>query len=97
MKNKFEEPLPDKVPNNSEDDINKKFGVKFGVKFGIKFGVNDKQLLLLLNKTPGITAQELAEQFGKTKRAIEKKLKKLKDAGVISRQGSDKAGYWVMN
>ena len=95
------EPLPDKVPNivpnNSEIDVSKKFGVKFGVKFGIRFGVNDKQLLLLLDKTPEATAQELAEQFGKTKRAVEKQLKKLKDAGVIRRQGSDKTGYWVIN
>ena len=91
----------EELPKGDLNPIDKKFGVKFGakfgVKFGIKFGVNDKHLLLLLDETPGITAQEVAEQVGKSKRAVEKQIKKLKDAGVISRQGSDKNGLWIIN
>ena len=87
----------EELPTDDTNPIDKEFGVKFGVKFGIKFGANEKQLLLLLNETPGITAQEIAEHVGISKRGVEKQLKKLKDFGVISREGSDKSGYWIIN
>jgi len=48
--------------------------------------------LLAVNKN--ITAKELAEQIGVTEKAIELNLKKLKDAGIIVRVGSTKAGHW---
>jgi ATP-dependent DNA helicase RecG len=44
-----------------------------------------------------MTAQEIAEHVGISKRGVEKQLKKLKDFGVISREGSDKSGYWIIN
>ena len=81
--------------------IDKEFGIKFGeqfvIKFGIKFGINDKRFLLLLNSNPSITAAETAEQIGMTQRGAEKLIKKLKDAGVINREGSRKNGIWVIN
>ena len=85
-------PLP-----NTEDEFDEKFGKEFGVKFGVKFGVNEKRLLLLLNESPGMSAQDAAGQIGISKRGIEKQLKKLKDVGAISRQGSDKNGIWIIN
>ena len=87
----------EELPLSDTDSIDKKFGVKFGVKFGIKFGVNEKRLLILLDETPGMPAQEIAEQIGISKRGVEKQLKKLKDAGVLKRQGSDKNGMWIIN
>ena len=47
------------------------FGKEFGVKFGVKFGDNEKQLLLSLNSNPGMTAQDLADNLGITKRCRE--------------------------
>ena len=73
------------------------FGKEFGVKFGIKFGDNEKHLLLSLNSNPGMTAQELADNLGITKRAVEKQIKKLRDLNVLIRQGSTKNGLWVIN
>lgn len=73
------------------------FGNEFGIKFGIKFGINDKQLLLLLHTNPTLTAQEMAERIGLSQRGVEKQIKRLKDIGVISRQGSKKSGYWQVN
>ena len=87
----------EELPLSDTDSIDKKFGVKFGVKFGIKFGVNEKLLLILLDETPGMSAQEIAEHTGISKRGVEKQLKKLKDAGVLKRQGSDKNGMWIIN
>ena len=90
------EELPSDNNNPTDKEFGVKFGVKFGIKFGIKFSVNEKKLLLLLNETPGMSAQEIAEQVGITKRGVEKQLKKLKEAGIIKRQGSDKTGYWII-
>ena len=90
----------EELPTDNDDPTDKEFGVKFGVKFGAKFGikfsVNEKKLLLLLNETPGMSAQDIAEIVGISKRGVEKQLKKLKEAGVLKRQGSDKAGYWII-
>ena len=74
-----------------------KFGSEFGIKFGIKFGINEKRLLLLLNSNPSLTASDIAEQIGMTQRGAEKMMKKLKDAGVLIRQGSRKNGLWMIN
>ena len=91
----------EELPINDVDSIDRQFGVRFGkefgVKFGVKFGVNEKRLFLLLDESPGMSAQDAANIIGISKRGIEKQLKKLKDIGAISRQGSDKSGIWVIN
>lgn len=86
-------------PNESHLDkqFNVTFGKEFGVKFGVKFGDNEKQLLLSLNSNPGMTAQDLANSLGITKRAIEKQIKKLRELNVLTRQGSTKNGLWVIS
>ena len=85
----------------SSGQFNKQFGItfgkEFGVKFGVKFGDNEKQLLLSLNSNPGMTAQELADNLGITKRAVEKQIKILRELNVLTRQGSAKNGLWVIN
>lgn len=82
---------------DSLNSIEQEFDIKFGAKFGVKFGVNEMQLLLLLDERPGITAQDIAENIGISKRGVEKQLKKLKEIGTIYRQGSDKNGLWIIN
>ena len=85
------------LPIVDENSIDKQFGIMFGTEYGIKFGINEKQLLLLLCANPSFTAQELASRTGFTLRGVEKQMKRLKDAGVISRQGSRKSGLWIIN
>ena len=82
-------PLP-----NTEDEFDAKFGKEFGVKFGVKFGVNERKVLLLLASNPSLSAENIAAQIGLTKRGVEKQLKKFRDLGIITRQGSDKTGFW---
>ena len=84
------------MTSNIDAEFQKTFGNQFGVKFGVKFGVNEKQVLLLLNANPSITANDIAEQIGLSKRGVEKQIKKFRDLGILSRQGSDKAGVWVI-
>ena len=82
---------------NVDETFNEKYGKEFGVKFGVKFGVNEKRVLLLLDGNPALTAGDIAEQTGLSKRGIEKQLKKLRELGVIERKGSDKNGQWIVN
>lgn len=80
-----------------DDEFGAKFGEEFGIKFGIKFGINEKQLLLMLQENPSLTALDMANRMGISQRAVEKQVKKLKDIGAISRQGSRKNGLWVID
>ena len=80
-----------------DEEFGKIFGDRFGIKFGIKFGINEKRILLLLHADPSVTAQDIAEQIGISLRGVEKQIKRLRDLGVISRQGSRKSGLWVIN
>jgi predicted HTH transcriptional regulator len=50
-----------------------------------------------LASNPSLTAGEIANQTGLSKRGIEKQLKKFRDLGIIGRTGSDKNGLWVIN
>ena len=91
----------EELPSGDASPIDKQFSVKFGqefgVKFGVKFGVNEKQVLILLDDNPSLSASEIAERIGISKRGVEKQLKKFKDLGIITRQGSDKTGLWIIN
>ena len=91
----------EELPTNDAASIDRQFGImfgeEFGIKYGIKFGINDKQLLLLIAGNPTITASDAAERMGISLRGAEKKFKKLRDVGVISRQGSRKSGSWLIN
>ena len=92
------EPLKTGEPSSPIDkEFGIRFGEEFGIKFGIKFGINDKQLLLLLHSDPSSTAADIAEPIGISQRAVEKQIKKLKDLGIITREGSRKNGLWVIN
>ena len=66
-------------------------------EFGIKFGINEKRLLLLLHSKPSSTAVDVAELTGMSLRGAEKMMKKLKEAGMINRQGGRKNGLWIIN
>ncbi|MBR6445062.1 MAG: Fic family protein [Prevotella sp.] len=91
----------EELPSDNANPIDKQFGVKFGkefgAKFGVKFGANEKQVLILLDETPSLSAAEIAKLIRISKRGVEKQLKKFKDLGVITRQGSDKTGLWIVN
>ncbi len=43
-----------------------------------------------------LTAQEIATQLGKSLATIKRELKRLKDIGAITREGSDKTGKWIV-
>ena len=51
----------------------------------------------MLYANPTLSASEIAEKTGMSQRGVEKQLKRLKELGVISRQGSRKTGQWTIN
>ena len=68
------------------------------VKDTVNVGVNETQqkILTLLLENPHVTAQQLSEKIGITKRRIESNIKTLRDLKLLEREGSDKTGYWIV-
>ena len=52
------------------------------------------KLLDLIKGNPTITRKELSDALGINPSAVQKHIDKLKNEGVISREGSDKKGVW---
>jgi predicted HTH transcriptional regulator len=59
-----------------------------------KWSVKGIRLLELIVEKPDITRKELSEALLINPSAVQKHLEKLKNEGVISREGSDKKGVW---
>ena len=62
-----------------------------------KFGLTALKILKIVFDKPDITAQIMAEIINVTSRTIEKNIAKLKNEGIIVREGSTKKGYWKIN
>ncbi len=43
-----------------------------------------------------ITQVKLMEEFGLTRKQVQKMIKDLREAGLLERQGSNRAGKWVV-
>ena len=78
----------------------KRFGVnteKFGVNTNEqpkKVSKTAQKIIDLIISDSSITAENMANRIGVSKRAIEKNIKNLRDIGILKHEGSDKAGYW---
>ena len=58
--------------------------------------VTVEEILSQINVNPNITAKELQNITGLSRRGVEWKLAKLKQEGKIERIGSRKGGYWIV-
>lgn len=56
----------------------------------------ERQVTDLLRKDSGYTTTMLAEMLGISRKTVSKRLKSLKDKGIIERVGSDRKGYWKL-
>lgn len=70
-------------------------GTDVGVNVGVNVGVDDA-LLALLRTEPTLSAAAMAGRLGKTPRTVERHLARLKAAGRVRREGSAKAGRWLV-
>lgn len=87
-----------RIRNNNKAAKNVNTENNFGINFGINFGLNEtqKKIVDLMASNPEITAGQLAEIVGVTKRQVESNISKLKILGVIERVGARKSGRWVV-
>ena len=77
----------------NEESSEKKFGVNSNEQ-PKKVSRTAQKIIDLIISDSSITAENMANKIGVSKRAIEKSIKSLRDMGIIIHEGSDKAGYW---
>ena len=53
-------------------------------------------VLQRIEEEPMITQVKLMEEFGLTRKQVQKMIKDLREAGLLERQGSNRAGKWVV-
>jgi ATP-dependent DNA helicase RecG len=99
--------LSDRISIGKEKNIaflRGNYGVITGYLRG-KFGINSEEIrdkynenvlfiLELIALTPDLTRQNFADILGISLSTIEKNIKKLKEANLIGREGTDKIGLW---
>ena len=67
-----------------------------GVNVGVKLSVRERDLIELIRLDGSLTAARIAETYSISTRQAERLLTSLKKKGFIVREGSDKAGCWVV-
>ena len=55
---------------------------------------SSERILDLIKNKPTISAAEIAMEIEMSSRGVEKQIKKLREAGIIRRNGADFGGYW---
>ncbi len=55
---------------------------------------SSEKIVALMKSKPTISVAEIAAKIGMSSRGVEKQIKKLRDAGVVKRNGADFGGYW---
>ncbi len=69
-----------------------------GQKIDLRYlSVTAQSIIDLIVSNPKVTRAEMAEKIGVAPSAIQKHLKKLKEANLVFREGGDKGGSWVVN
>ncbi len=88
---------------DSATGTNTKTGTKTGTntntKTGIKTGTKtdtSERILALLQETPAITQDQLAQKTGLSKSGVRYALNKLREAGILQREGTRKDGRWIV-
>lgn len=79
----------------SDDGLNE--GLSEGLNDGLKLSNLDKDILIFIQQDRYKTNAQLAEKCGKSQSTIERRVKFLKDAGLLTRIGAKKTGYWQVN
>ncbi len=68
-----------------------------GTESGLKSTLKSGQIIIdLMRENPSITIAELVLRLGLSRSGVNKQIAKLKAAGVIEREGSDKGAYWLV-
>ena len=79
---------------NANADINADIDV--GNYVGNDMNDREMQLINLIRKEPKITANEIANILNLSKRQCERIIADLKNKGILSRRGTNRTGYWIV-
>ena len=80
-----------------QEAVSEKTSEKTSVKTPVKTsGETSVKILSLMSENSQVTTAEIAGTIGKTTRAIEMQVAKLKAEGLVERIGPDKGGYWAV-
>ncbi len=55
---------------------------------------SSERILDIIKRKPTVSAAEIAVEINMSSRGVEKQIKKLREAGIIKRNGADFGGYW---
>lgn len=66
------------------------------VQNNVTVNKTEQAVLTLLGMHPNYTREQLADATSKTVRTMQRVLNSLRDKNLISREGSDKDGYWIV-
>lgn len=47
-------------------------------------------------ENPAITQVKLMEEFGLTRKQVQRVIKELREAGLLEREGSNRSGKWIV-
>ena len=64
--------------------------------FIVDHAVTTEKILSLISENPNITTEELARECGLTTDGVYYHTKRLREKGVLIREGGRKEGYWVI-
>jgi ATP-dependent DNA helicase RecG len=80
---------------NRQGDV----GINGGINVGINVGINEtqKKIIDIMIENPSITAEQISDIVGITKRRVESNISQLKKAELIERDGARRNGRWVVN
>jgi ATP-dependent DNA helicase RecG len=74
--------------------VGEKVGKRVGEKVGKSLTKNQKLIIESMVESPNISAKDLSDIIGISKRKIEENISKLKKKELIKRIGSPRGGYW---
>jgi len=79
---------------SKEDSAKQKISTGLSEKLSEKLSDKEMELFMLLAEDPACTTSSLAGKLEVSRVTVTKRLKTLKDKGIIERVGSDRKGYW---
>ena len=71
-------------------------GIDAGIENGIDGGIENSagKIISVLSTDPRATQKKLAAEAGLSVRTVARAMKRLREAGVLRRVGTDRSGYW---
>jgi len=82
------------IPKKVTERVGEKVGKRVGEKVGKSLTKNQRLIIKSMVENPNISAKDLSDIIGISKRKIEENISKLKKKELVKRIGSPRGGYW---